>query len=328
MTTVSRVVGALLVATAVAVPVDLVAQSAGAAKPRAASPAASKQRTPWGDPDLQGIWSNTTTTPLERPATFGDKAVLSDQERAELAPKIAEQLNVDKQVRPGGVVPYNEFWFERGTLSNQTALVVDPPDGKVPSFTPEAQKRWDGRKVNVAADTYTDRSTYERCITRGIPGAMMPGFYNHNYQIMQAPGYVAILIEMIHDVRIIPLDGRAHLGANLRQWMGDSRGRWDGNTLVVETTNLNDKVFERGGSTGFGANLKMIERFTRTSDNQIDYKFTIEAPTVFSKAWTVSTPMRKIEGPIYEYACHEGNYAMTGILAGARAAEKKASGQQ
>jgi hypothetical protein len=327
MRTVSRAfIGALLVATA-AVPIDLMAQSSGAAKPRAAGTAASKLRTPWGDPDLQGIWSNATTTPFERPESFGSKAVLSDEERAELAPKVAERLNVDREVRPGGVVPYNEFWFERGTLSNQTSLIVDPPDGKLPPFTPEAQKRWDARRQN-GADSYLDRSSYERCITRGMPGAMLPGFYNHNYQILQSPGYVAILIEMIHDARIIRLDGAPHLNGSIRQWLGDSRGRWEGNTLVVETTNLNDKVFERGGSTGYGGNMKMIERFTRISDSQVDYKFTIEAPTVFTKPWIVSAPMRKIEGPIYEYACHEGNYAMSGILAGARAAERNASEQR
>jgi hypothetical protein len=328
MRTVSRAfIGVLLVATAAAVSVDLVAQSPGATQSRAAGPAASKHRTPWGDPDLQGIWSNTTTTPLERPESFGGKAVLSDEERAELAPKVADQLSTDRQVRPGGVVPYNEFWFERGTLGNQTSLIVDPPDGKLPPFTPEGQKRWDARRPD-AADSHLDRSPYDRCLSRGMPGAMMPGFYNHNYQIVQSPGYVAILVEMIHDVRIIRVDGTPHLNGSIRQWLGDSRGRWDGNTLVVETTNLNDKVFARGGVTGYGAALKMIERFTRVNDNQIDYRFTIDAPTVFTKPWTVSTPMHKIDGPIYEYACHEGNYAMTGILAGARARERGASEQR
>jgi hypothetical protein len=157
---------------------------------------------------------------------------------------------------------------------------------------------------------------------------MMPGFYNHNYQIVQSPGYVAILVEMIHDVRIIRLDGSPHVSGTIRQWLGDSRGRWEGNTLVVETTNLNDKVFARGGVTGYGSNVKMIERFTRVSDDRIDYRFTIDAPTIFTKPWTVSTPMSKIEGPIYEYACHEGNYAMTGILSGARAKERNESAQR
>jgi hypothetical protein len=328
MRTVSRAfIGALLVAVAVPAAVNLLAQSPGAAKPPGASTAASKHRTPWGDPDLQGIWSNATTTPFERPASFGDKAVLSNEERAELAPKVADQLNVDRQVRPGGVVPYNEFWFERGTLSNQTSLVVDPPDGKLPPFTPEGQKRWDARRPD-AAGSHLDRSSYERCISRGMPGAMMPGFYNHNYQILQSPGYVAILVEMIHDARIIRLDGAPHVNGTIRQWLGDSRGRWEGSTLVVETTNLNDKVFERGGTTGYGGNLKMIERFTRISDDRIDYRFTIDAPTIFTKPWTVSTPMQKIKEPIYEYACHEGNYAMPGILAGARTAEREASEQR
>jgi hypothetical protein len=153
----------------------------------------------------------------------------------------------------------------------------------------------------------------------------MPGFYNHNYQILQTPGYVAIVVEMVHDARIIPLDKRPHLPSNIRQWLGDSRGHFEGNTLVVETTNLNDKVFERGAATGFGGNLRMVERFTRTAADQIDYQFTIEDAGTFTKPWTVSTPMTKIDGPIYEYACHEGNYAMEGILGGARAEEKAAA---
>jgi hypothetical protein len=154
---------------------------------------------------------------------------------------------------------------------------------------------------------------------------MMPGFYNHNYHILQAPGYVAIVVEMIHDARIIPLDGRAHLNDSVRQWLGDSRGRWERNTLVVETTNFNDKVFERGAGTGYGGNVRLTERFTRVDANTIDYQFTVDDATTFTKPWTVATPMTKIEGPIYEYACHEGNHAMPGILAGARADEKAAA---
>jgi hypothetical protein len=158
-----------------------------------------------------------------------------------------------------------------------------------------------------------------------MPGAMLPGFYNHNYQIVQTKEYVAILVEMIHDTRIVPIDGRAHLSNSVSQWLGDSRGRWDGDTLVVETTNFNDKVFERGAAWGFGGNVKMTERFKRLDADHLDYQFTIDAPMTFTRSWTVSAPMVKIKGPILEYACHEGNYALPGILGGARADETKAA---
>lgn len=302
------------------------AQPAGGGGKDAATAVA--PRTPWGDPNLQGLWTNTTTTPLERLPEAGDKDVLTDEERERLSQQVQERIDQDKPRPTGTVVPYNEFWYERGTLNNRTSLIVDPPDGKLPPFTPEAQKRWDtvmAMRREGRADTWLDRSAYDRCISRGIPGAMMPGFYNHNYQIMQAPGYVAILVEMIHDARIIPLDGRPHIGASVRQWLGDSRGHWEGSTLVVETTNLNDHVFERGAAYGFGRNVKMIERFTRVDANTIDYQFTIDDPTTFTTPWTVSTPMVTTEGPIYEYACHEGNYAMEGILKGARVAEAQAT---
>jgi len=184
---------------------------------------------------------------------------------------------------------------------------------------------------------WSELNPYDRCITRGLPGAMIPGFYNHNYQILQAPGYVAILIEMIHDVRIIPLDGRPALGAGLRQWMGNSRGRWEGDTLVVESTGFSDKIMEFTGNAqrlpngdpvgryqaSFGTpTLQLVERFTRLDDDTIDYRFTVTDPSIFTKPLTVSAPMVKIDGPIHEYACHEGNYAMPNMLRTARAAEQ------
>jgi hypothetical protein len=304
---------------------------AGQAPAPPAAPArtpAALTRTAWGDPDIQGIWSNTTTTPMERPKDQADKTLLSEDERETLARQVAERISADKPGAAGSVVPYNEFWFERGTLNNHTSLVIDPPDGKIPPLTPEAQQRWDGQiaaRRAHPADSWLDLSSYNRCISRGMPGAMLPGFYNHNYQIVQTNGYVAILVEMIHDTRIIPLDGRPHLSGGVAQWLGDSRGRWDGDTLVVETTNFNDKVFERGGSWGFGSNVKMTERFKRLDADHLDYQFTIDAPMTFTRSWTVSTPMAKIKGPILEYACHEGNYALPGILGGARADERKAA---
>jgi len=222
-------------------------------------------------------------------------------------------------------VAYNEFWYERGTLNNRTSLIIDPPDGKLPPFTPEAQNRYDAWAKVRAAQQFAsaqEMGAYDRCITRGMPGAMLPGFYNHNYHILQTPGYVAIVVEMIHDARIIPVDGRPHLNKDLRQWLGDSRGRWEGDTLVVETTNLNDKVFERAAATGFGGNMRMVERFRRIDADTIDYQFTVNDPTTFTRPWTVAAPMTKVQGPLYEYACHEGNYAMPHALSGSRAEEK------
>jgi hypothetical protein len=301
-----------------------------AAKQQPGAKAYTAPRTAWGHPDLQGVWTNTTTTPLERLPEAADKQVLTDEEREALARKVAERLDSDRP-RPGQVVAYNEFWFERGTLNTRTSLVIDPPDGKVPAYTPEGQKRSDSiaasRKAHPA-DSWLDRSSYDRCITRGMPGAMMPGFYNHNYHILQTPGYVAIVVEMIHDARIIPLDGRPHLSSAVSQWMGDSRGHWEGDTLVVETTNFSDKIFERSTVvTGF-AGSRLVERFRRVDADTIDYQFTIEDPRMFTRSWTVAAPMSKIDERLYEYACHEGNYAMTGILSAARAEEKTSAGKK
>jgi len=309
-------------------PADVVGQDRPRSNTPAANGAAAPRRTPWGDPDLQGIWTNTTTTPLERLPEASTKDVLTEEERQTLAQKVAQRLDQDKPpARSGTVVPYNEFWYERGTLTNRTSLITDPPDGKIPPFTAAAETRWqeqlDARKQHPA-DSWLDRSAYDRCISRGMPGTMLPGFYNHNYEIVQAPGYVAILVEMIHDTRVIPLDGRPHLNGTIGQWLGDPRGHWEGNTLVVETTNFNDRMFERGAATGFGAGVRLIERLTRTGADDLDYQFTVDAPATFTRPWTVRTPMARTDGPLFEYACHEGNYAMRGILAGARAAEKAA----
>jgi hypothetical protein len=310
----------------------LEAQSTSTAARQQRSKASGTARTAWGDPDLQGVWTNTTTTSLERPADLADKPVLTDAEWKKRDAETAARVSLDAPLSRGNPGAYNEFWMERGRLNNRTSLVIDPPDGKVPPLTDGARKRADaiteGRKLHPA-DSWEDRGAYDRCITRSMPGAMMPGFYNHNYQIFQTPNYIAITVEMIHDVRIIPMDGRAHVTPNVRQWLGDSRGHWEGDTLVVETSNFNDKVFETrpGGLViyGFGDQSRLVERFKRIDANTLDYQFTVEAPTVFTKPWTVSTPMARIEGPIFEYACHEGNYAMPHILAGARSDEKAAA---
>ena len=187
------------------------------------------------------------------------------------------------------------------------------------------------RNADGYPTTWEDVNIYERCITRGMPGTMMPGFYNHNYLILQTPGYVVIRAEMVHDTRVVPLDGRPHIDPSIRQWLGDSRGWWDGDTLVVETTNLTDKVFERRFSNtvyGTGRHMRLVERFTRVDAETIDYRFTVTDPTTFQRPWTASTPMVTLDGPLFEYACHEGNYAMVNMLSGARARERVAAARR
>jgi hypothetical protein len=325
------------------------AEVAGGQTPKPASTKAAggkaTPRTPWGDPDLQGTWTNTTTTPMERPADLSGKQELTRQERAARDAAAAAAASQSRAPRPGDTGAYNSFWVEAGKSSAQTSLIVDPPDGKFPAATREAQKRADEIEARrrVPPSSWEDLNAYDRCITRGLPGAMMPGFYNHNYQILQAPGYVAILVEMIHEARIIPLDGRPYLSGGLQQWMGDSRGHWEGDTLVVETRNFNDKINEVTPNfmrlpngdpiepryyASFGSpGMAVVERFTRLDANAIDYRFTVTDPKMFARPWTASTPMTKIEGPVYEYACHEGNYAMANMLRIARAEDEAEAGK-
>jgi hypothetical protein len=287
-------------------------------------------KTPDGQPDLQGIWTNVTITPLERPAEFAGKPFLTPREAAAYEKRVRQNNDADR--RDGGSDAdlgraYNDAWYDRGTKvvgTRQTSLIVDPPDGRIPPLTPEAQKKQ--AELREAArghqfDGPENRALAERCLlwaTAGPP--MLPSFYNNNYQIVQTPGYVMILVEMIHDARIIPLDGRPHLPSAVREWMGDSRGHWEGNTLVVETTNFSDKTRFRGADE----NMRLIERFTRVAPDTIRYEFTVDDPTAFTRKWTAQIPMQKTEGPIYEYACHEGNYALADVLRGARAEEKSA----
>lgn len=280
--------------------------------------------TPWGDPDLQGVWSIATITPFERPASLKDKAQLTEQEAAELEKTNLKTNNQDRRDGTGTDADvaraYNDFWWDRGTKvvsTRQTSLVVDPPDGRVPALTPEGKQRAAARAAR-GYDSWADRSLWERCITRGLP--MIPGPYNNNYQILQTPGYVVILHEMIHDARIVPLDGRPHANQNIRQWFGDSRGRWEGNTLVVDTTNFTDKANFRGSTQG----LHLVERFTRVDADTVRYEFTVDDPTTFTRKWTASIPMEKTDEQIYEYACHEGNYGMVNLLKGARVQEQGA----
>ena len=316
--------GWLAVAAAVALVGSTTAQvTSSAGQPGAG--ARSGPRTPWGHPDLQGVWTNSTTTPLERPADLADKPVLTEEERRLRDAEVASRVSFDRAGSLPGVGAYNEFWMERGALNHRTSLVIDPPDGKIPAMTAAGQARASAlaaaRKANPV-ESYETLTAYDRCISRSLPGAMLPGFYNHNYQIVQTRDYVVILVEMIHDARIVPLDNRPHASAAIRSWLGDSRGRWEDDTLVIETRNVNDKVFERGVLFGVGSDLQLTERFRRTGADSLDYQFTVNAPGVFTRPWTVATPMAKIDGPIYEYACHEANYSVPNILKGARAQEK------
>ena len=302
---------------------------AGQAKTRVAAKTWAAPRTADGQPDLQGLWTNATITPFERPKDLAGKEFFTEEEAAAYEKRIAENSNRDRR---GGTAEadvagaYNDFWFDRGSKivpTRRTSLVVDPPDGRVPLLTPEA-KQADAARAQISRrppEGPEDMGLPERCLlwpTAGPP--MLPAGYNNNYQILQVPGYVVILIEMIHDVRIIPLDGRPHLPQYIRHWMGDSRGHWDGNTLVVDTTNFTDKTHFRGSDR----NLHLVERFTRTDPNTILYEFAVDDPTAFTKPWKAQAPLTKTPGPIYEYACHEGNYSMLNVLKGARAQEKTA----
>jgi hypothetical protein len=291
-------------------------------------------RTPWGDPDLEGTWTNATLTPLQRPAELGTKSVFTPEEAAAFARQRIEQTNADRPARPGEVGAYNDAFFERGRAgvkSGRTSLVIDPPDGRIPPLTSEAQRKVDARAKREAAspaDGPEDRWLTERCILFGATVPMLPEPYNNNYAIIQTPGYVVIQVEMNHDTRIIPLDGRPHVGASMQQWTGDSRGRWEGNTLVVETRGLkfNEKSrFGVGYLNGLSdENLRVVERFTRTDTDTITYQATIDDRTVFTRPWTVELSMDRTRGPLYEVACHEGNYGMFNILSGHRAEERAA----
>ena len=288
-------------------------------------------RTPWGDPALSGAWTNATMTPMQRPADLADREFLTDEEVAVRQGEVAERSSLDNRPRTQ-TGAYNEFWMERGSLNRRTSLVIDPPNGRLPALTGPEQVRQTQRTdsyIQARFDSWLDFNKLDRCITRGLPGAMMPGFYNHNYQIVQSADHVVILVEMIHDARIIPLDGRGPLDPSLRQWLGASRGRWEGDTLVVETTNFNDKITGRGGTTfGGSEHLTVVERITRVGADAIDYEITVSDPTVWTEPFTVSTPMTAMDEGVWEYACHEGNYALPNILSGARAEEREAAGQQ
>jgi hypothetical protein len=282
-------------------------------------------RTPWGDPDLQGQWNSQTATPLERPLTglLAEKETLTAEEAESI--EEANRNRVDSAPIEGDPGTYNSFWLDQGVGLNRPSLILDPPDGRVPAYTPEAAQRLAAEAAERAtrgpADSYRDLPIWTRCITRGWNG--IGSNYSSNTQIFQSPGYVVVLQELIHEPRIIPLDSRPGLPTDAKQWLGVSRGHWEGDTLVVETRNFDARSSFRGSST----DLVLTERYTRTSDDAIDYRFTMHDPGTYTRDWTVGRPMRReTEGlTIFEYACHEGNIAMEGILAGARKQERDAA---
>jgi hypothetical protein len=296
--------------------------------PSAQTKAKALPRTPDGHPDLQGIWDFRSATPLERPVRFAGREFMTPEEVIAYEHQALERedgrppddARTEQSVHPS-------WWLDYGKTvvkSRRTSLIVDPPDGRIPAMTAEGKARAAARRAAAQthgpADSYENRSLQERCITRGLPEVTLPGPYNNNLQIVQAPGYVMLFTEMIHDARVVPMDGRPHNSPSVRAWMGDSRGHWEGDTLVVDTTNFTDRTSFRGSAE----NLHLIERFTRLDADTIEYRFTLDDPTTWTRPWTVAYPIVKTEGPIFEFACHEANYGLRDILSGARWEERAA----
>jgi hypothetical protein len=316
----------------------LIAPLAGQTSSAAAKPAtknAAMARAKDGHPDLSGIWTNATITPMERPARYAGKLSITDAEAAVYEKAQADDLKAEDGQSDGPLIAaagssgtggYNALFLDRGNEMarvdgvKRSSLVIDPPDGKVPPMTDAARQRIAGmmRSFNKYDDV-KDRPLSERCIigfgsTSGPP--MLPVLYNNTYEIVQTPDAIMILVEMVHDARVIRMSG-THKPADIKQWLGDSIGHWDGDTLVVDTTNFNNQTLFRGSSE----NLHVIERFQRVDANTILYRATMDDPTTFTKSWTIEYPFNATAGPVYEYACHEGNYAMPDIMGGARKME-------
>ena len=311
-------------------PSDAVAKAAAAKKPSAASSKRPVKRTPWGDPDLQGTWDYRTITPLERPQNMGDRQFLTDAEAATLETRAAKRLDEPPDESTPANTIHAPYWTDPGRRvldDKRTSLIIDPPDGRLPPLTPEGQYRLatggrggTGGREGGKADGPEDRSTLERCITQGLPTSNLPTLYNNNIAIYQSQGYVALVHEMVHETRIVPLDGRPALSPGIRQWEGSSRGHWDGDTLVVETTNFSNKTSYRGS----GPAMHITERYTRLDDKTVGVEITVEDPGTWARPWTAALTMRPSEGPIYEYACHEANIGLQNILEVARDEDAKA----
>ena len=331
--------------------------------------AATDLKTPWGDPDLQGTWTSDDTwgVPFERPKQFGTRATLTEDEIKDRAKNIAAERGIRgnrrrkpfarqdsvgcegkgrgcacRHRRAGTAVEWMPRRFLgigaslRAELRIRASQVVDPPDGRLPPLTPEAQAKLDA-KMKLRRETipgsYVNWSDYDRCITRGVAGSILPVIYGNGLEIVQTPGYVAIRYEMVHDVRIIPTDGRPHLSSNIRSYMGDAVGHWEGKTLVVETTNLLGDTLAVGvngdGGAPYSEDLKLTERFTRVSPNTINYQLTVNDPKTYTAPWTVAFPITQEPGyKLFEYACHEGNMAMHNMLSAARMEDKKAAAEK
>jgi hypothetical protein len=300
-------------------------------------------RTPWGDPDLQGVWNDATSTPLQRPTGVADKDVVSDEEAPAFQDRLAFELTRDR--RDGGAAvdvgrAYNEHWMDARRLKitedRRTSLIVDPPDGRIPTRVPPSPDREQVRAARAPAnarfnagmpDSHLDMSHPVRCVVRTDVAPYLPTIYNNDFQIFQSPGYVVIAPEMIHSARVIPVDGRPHLGKNLRQWLGDTRGHWDGATLVLETTNFRSDegvLFQNANPATF----RITERLTRVGPTSLSYEFTVEDPSTWTRPWTARIPWTKVDPAeqMYEYACHEDNYDIVHFLTGARIREKKGEG--
>ena len=316
-------------------------------------------RTPWGDPDLQGMWPGNVSAPLQRPAEFGERGTLTDAEFAQREAQARAQAKADSQQfvptspstageaggrggrggRGGGGIGPPDHWLERGSPIRQTSLIIDPPNGRLPALAPGADDRrkaarggrgmpgeWRG-----TAESYDDLNIYYRCITRGLLGSVIPVIYGNGNEIVQGPGYVVFRNEMIHESRVIPLDGRPHVSSAIRMYMGDSRGHWEGDTLVVETTNMTDKVAIGSNGAGYPGDpgyhspaLRVTERFRRVADDLLIYEATVDDPQTWVKPWTLRVPLaRGTDSHLFEYACHEGNYAMRNILSAARSDDRK-----
>ncbi len=324
---------AVVVAMLAGLPATVAAQDAQAAQdvPRRSD----------GRPDLHGVWHFNTTTPLQRPEELADKERYTEEEHAVLAARSAEFRPFDAQPPAGSVGAYNQFWWDRGgpVEDRRTSLIVDPANGRLPSLTDQAIRQVGSterhvpgphpvryRIGGVGADGPEDRGLAARCLLGyNVGPPLLPGGYNNNLQLFQSADHVVILTEMVHDARIVPLTNRPHLPEAVRMWNGDSRGHWDGETLVVETTNFTAKraSFEPGATValGSGDTLRLVERFTRVNANTLLYEYTVDDPTTFTAPFTVAIPMKRSADPIFEYACHEGNYGMANMLRAGRAAD-------
>jgi len=306
----------------------------------AAQRAYTSPKTPWGEPDLQGTWTSQPElgVPFERPANFGTRQLVTDEEFAQREAQAQNQLKSDnadfdpetadtsRAGQVGSATSPPPTWLERGKPSRRTSLVIDPPDGRVPPISPAGVQRQRaaglGALDNGPFDGPENMGLYQRCITRGIPNAMFPAVYNANTRIVQGPGFVAITYEMIHETRVIPTTGQAHLNSHFRQYLGDSRGHWEGDTLVVDVTNFTPKDDYRGS----GAGLHLVERYKRT-DGGLRYEVTVEDPDTWARPWTAALELRPQPAGMFEYACHEGNYAMKNMLTASRAAEARGAAE-